>query len=413
MEKLHVAMFSNVYAPVVNGVATSVKSFREGLEELGHQVYIFAPGGDSEHEERFVFQYPAIELPMQKYPLAVPVSTLADQVFPVLKPDIIHAHHPALLGRAAARKSEEYGIPFVFTYHTRYHDYAHYAEPFPKDRIKELITHWLGHFMASCHRLIVPSHSIKELVAETYGVTRNVSVVATGVDFERFGQAEPRRQSLGWKDDEVILISAGRLAREKNFDLLIRAFAKLPEQLNARLVILGEGDHRPVLEQLAQELGVASRVDLVGLVPFDQMPGYLSSADLFCFASVTETQGLVTLEAMASGLPVAAVEASGTSDVVDSGVEGLLTEVDADALAAAMERLVRSPELRHCYSESARRKARHYDHLAQARKLSAVYAQAREDCRSGSRLEVELHSHWEAFVDFFRGALPVPERRAS
>lgn len=406
-------MFSNVYAPVVNGVATSVKSFREGLEELGHQVYIFAPGGDTEHEERFVFHYPAIELPMQKYPLAVPVSTLADQVFPVLKPDIIHAHHPALLGRAAARKSEDYGIPFVFTYHTRYHDYAHYAEPFPKDRIKELITHWLGHFMTSCHRLIVPSQSIKELVAETYGVDRNVSVVATGIDFDRFGQAESRRQSLGWKEDEVILISAGRLAREKNFDLLIEAFSKLPQELGARLVILGEGDHRPALEQLAEQLGVAERVDLVGLVPFEQMPHYLSSADLFCFASVTETQGLVTLEAMATGLPVAAVEASGTSDVVDSGVEGLLTEVDASALAGAMERLVRSPELRHVYAEAARSKARQYDHLAQARKLTEVYLLAREDSLSGRRLQVELQSHWEAFVDFFRGPVTTPERRAS
>ena len=318
--RLRVAMFTNVYLPTTNGVVVSVETFRRALTELGHHVYIFGPdSGNIEDRAPYIFRYPALELPLQKYPLTLPVSPYIDHVLRNLKPQVLHANHPALLGRVAERKSAELDLPLVFTYHTRYADYSHYADPLPQENVKEFIDHWLASFMTACHQVVVPSESIKDMLEQSYGesIGNHISVVPTGVETAKYSsfKHEEARAKMGWPEDKKVLISIGRLAKEKNFDLLIKAFARIDDK-NATLVIMGGGDEKKNLEALAKELGVGERVEFPGLVPFDEVPVYLAAADLFVFASVTETQGLVTLEAMASGLPVAAVDASGTREAV-------------------------------------------------------------------------------------------------
>lgn len=292
-QPLYIAHFTNVYRPVPSGVAISVDSFKTAQRELGHQVCVFAPSaGDYQDEERFIVRYPALELPMQKYPLAAPLSATAEELLRVFRPDVLHSHHPALLGRVAAQVSEDHGWPLVFTYHTRYHDYSHYAAPFPTERVEELITHWLGHYMASCHLVVVPSESIREMVLERYGLDHGVRVVPTGVDLNRFGGQNKLscRAQRAWGEEEFVMVSVGRLAREKNFDLLLKAVAGLESRRPWRLVIVGDGDERASLESLANELGIGQQVEFAGRVDYADMPGYLAGADLFCFASVTETQ---------------------------------------------------------------------------------------------------------------------------
>src|SRR5690606_5498993 len=136
-----------------------------------------------------------------------------------------------------------------------------------------------------------------------------------GIDLVKFSpdSRDAFRSELGWSDDKKYLVSVGRLAKEKSFDLLIEAFAQL-ERPEAELVIIGSGDEKSNLEKLAQTLGLSERVTFTGLIEFDEVPKYLAASDLFVFASITETQGLVTLEAMAAGLPVVAVDASGTRE---------------------------------------------------------------------------------------------------
>jgi 1,2-diacylglycerol 3-alpha-glucosyltransferase len=137
------------------------------------------------------------------------------------------------------------------------------------------------------------------------------------------------------------------------------------------------------LQDLANELGIAGQIEFAGKVEPENVHGYLAAADIFCFASVTETQGLVTLEAMAEGLPVAAVEASGTSDAVEDGVQGFLTPNDSVALAYAIERLVINPELRKRMGSAAKIRAREFDILVLAQKLLSVYETAIEDAKAG------------------------------
>ncbi|MFO7540978.1 MAG: glycosyltransferase [Chloroflexota bacterium] len=393
MSQLHIAHFTNTYLPVTIGVVRSVRSFRRALVDLGHLVFIFAQHtNDQEDEEPFIFRYPALDLPLQDYPLTIPVSNFVEKLLPSLKLDVIHAHHPALLGQVAANKAEELDVPLVFTHHTRYQEYSHYVA-LPQELVKDVIQRWLADYMERCQHVVVPSESIKTMLAERYGIHERVTAVPTGIDLEPYEQADGQviRQQRHW-DNKLVFISVGRLAEEKNWGTLLQAaLPVLKRHPQAHLAIVGDGDDRQDLEEQAQKLGISSQVEFVGRVPFDAIPSYLKAADIFCFASITETQGLVTLEAMAAGLPVVAVDATGTSDAVSHNVEGLLTPNEAHALGDAMERLVNDSDLRAQFAEAAVHKAKTFENKRMGQRLLDVYAQAQEDKRANHYVTGDKH----------------------
>ena len=394
-ERMHIAHFTNTYHPVVSGwYVRSVSAFRQGLTDLGHNVFIFAQHASKyEDEEPFIFRYPAtIELPLsQNFPLTIPVfPTLDELLLPPLKLDVIHSHHPFLLGQAAASKADEFNLPLVFTFHTRYREYSHY---FPIDQkfAKRAIDRWLGDYMEKCQHIIVPSDSIKEMLAEQYGVTERVTAVPTGLDIKPFQMADgqPIRQKHGWGND-IVLLSIGRLAKEKNWETLLAAVAKVMKTHdNVRLVIIGDGEERKALRKYAQQLNIAERVEFTGKVPFGDVPRYLKAADLFCFASITETQGLVTMEAIAAGLPVVAVNATGTTDVIEHGQEGLLTDNDSLALAGAIQQVIDDEALLQRLREGAQKRAQDFDIILQTKRLLDVYRQAIEDKKANRSVRVD------------------------
>ena len=389
---MHIAHFTNTYHPVISGVVRSIDTFRQGLTELGHNVFIFAQNAnDYQDKEPFVFRYPSIDLPMShNFPLTIPISSFVDKVFPSLKPAVIHSHHPFLLGRAAANKAEEHHIPLVFTFHTRYREYSHYVA-LNQQFVKDAIDYWLGDYMQKCHHIVVPSDSIKQMLADVYGVTNQVTTVPTGIDLRPYQAADPHsiRQKRGWGEDKV-LISIGRLAEEKNWKVLLAAAGSAFKQHpQARLVIIGDGEQKDELSKLAGKLGIAERVEFTGKIPFDEVPLYLKAADLFCFASTTETQGLVTMEALAAELPVVAVEASGTQDVVEHDRQGLLAENNPEALAAAINRVLDDEELYHRFKQATADRAAEFDMKRKAEDLIEVYHQAIDDQRADRPVQVD------------------------
>lgn len=390
--RLHIAHFTNTYFPVMSGVVRSVSSFRQAQEALGHLVFIFGQDAqDYQDKEPFVFRYPALNIPIRKYPVTIPVSPYIDWVLPILKLNVIHAHHPAPMGSAARDKAEKLGIPLVFTHHTRYQEYAQ-SMGISEDLVKDVVERMLADYMQRCQHIIAPSESIKRMIRETYGITERVTVVPTGIDLKPYETADGSaiRRERGWKDDEFVVISVGRLAVEKNFDTLVEALTQVMQRRpEVRLALIGDGPDRKTLQKQCQEAGVAERVDFVGQVPFDDVPRYLKAADAFAFASITETQGLVTLEAMATELPVAAVDATGTSDIVEDGVDGLLSADDAGALAEQVERIAADPELRAKLREGAKAKAAHYEMKNVASKMIDVYRQAVADKRAGVHVRVD------------------------
>lgn len=382
---MHIAYFTNYYHPVVNGVVRSVASFRTTLMKQGHNVFVFAQSDDSyKDNEPFIFRYPSLPLPLGEISTAIPVSPFVDQLLPMLKLDVIHTHHPILLGQTAARKAAELDLPLVFTFHTQYWEYTHYI-PFPQEAIQEFLKsavhRWLIEFMQKCQHIIIPSDSLKDILVRDYGLHERFSVIPTGTDLAPYLSVDGKdlRNEQGWKE-ETILISVGRLAAEKNWDTLLRAFAKVQaEHTNARLVLIGDGNARQGLEALAAELGVADRVTFTGSLPFEEVPRYLKAADVFAFASITETQGLVTIEAMAAGLPIVAVDGPGTRDIVEHGKQGFLVENDPNALAEGLNQLLSDSKKMKRFSSNALKKSKTLDVNELGKQLIGVYEQAIQD----------------------------------
>ena len=392
---MHIAYYTNTYLPVVSGVVRSVQSFRDALSALGNNVFIFAQEDDYEDTEPFIFRYPSLKLPLPvEIPTALPMSPFVDQLLPKLKLDVIHTHHPFLLGQTAAGKARDLNLPLVFTFHTQYHEYTHYI-PFSQEQVQEFIKNrvmnWLREYMRKCQHIVIPSESMRSILVNDYGLVDRFTIIPTGLDIAPYKTADGSalRAEWGWPDDKI-LISVGRLAEEKNWTTLLQAFAKAhKKQSNLRLVLVGDGPQAQALRQLVNELGITKRVLFVGRVPFEQIPTYLKAADLFVFASVTETQGLATLEAMAAGLPVVAVAASGTQDIVDHGIEGLLVQNDPNDLANGIVKLIGDSNLMNEFKSAALKKSRTYDNKRLARKMLKVYEEAIQDKKDGQFVSVQ------------------------
>jgi 1,2-diacylglycerol 3-alpha-glucosyltransferase len=383
---MHIAFFTNFYLPVVSGVVRSVVSFREALTRQGHNVFVFAQSKEEyEDQAPFIFRYPSMPLPPPvDVPAVIPVSPFIDQVLPHLKLDVIHTHHPVLLGQTGARKAVELDLPLVFTFHTQYQEYTHYF-PLPHEAIQEFlkgaVQNWLRDYMRKCQHIVVPSESMKEILICKYGLRDRYTVIPTGIDLEPYRSTDGKelRRQKNWQDD-LVMVSVGRLAREKNWGTLLRAAARAYQRHpDLRLVLIGDGPEKAALQALAGELDISERVTFTGELAFSEVVVYLKAADLFGFASVTETQGVVTMEAMAAGLPVAAVDASGTRDIVDNDVQGFLVPNDPEALAAAIHQLLESPDIMRRFSVKGLEKVETFEVGKLAKKLIRVYEQAIQD----------------------------------
>jgi glycosyltransferase involved in cell wall biosynthesis len=368
----------------------------------GHNVFVFAQSdNDYKDNEPFIFRYPSLPLPLGDISAAIPVSPFVDQLLPILKLDVIHTHHPILLGQTAARKAAELGLPLVFTFHTQYWEYTHYI-PFPQEAIQEFLKNavhkWLKDFMQKCQHIIIPSESMKDFLVKEYGLEERYTVVPTGTNLEPYLDADGKslRQEKGWQD-ETILISVGRLAAEKNWETLLQAFAKVySEHPDVRLILIGDGPARESLQTLATELGIAERVTFTGSLPFEEVPAYLKAADVFSFASITETQGLVTIEAMAAGLPVVSVDGSGTRDIVEHGKQGFLVENDADALANGLNQLLSDPGQMKRFRHNALKKAKTFDVDLLSKQMISVYEQAIQDKKADQYVTLKAEEPAEA-----------------
>lgn len=383
---MHIANFTNTYLPVISGVVRSLRSFRDELTRQGHNVFIFAQEhADHVDKDPFIFRYPSLNLPTEvDVPAVIPLSPFIDRLLPALKLDVIHTHHPFLLGQTAATKAQELDLPLVFTFHTQYREYTHYV-PFSaqtvQNFIKNAVDRWLQDFMRRCQHIIIPSESMREILVNEYGLKNNFTVIPTGIDLEAYRTASGKkiRKRRNWGNDTV-MVSVGRLAPEKNWPLLLQATALVLKDFpKFRLVLIGDGQDRNNLEGLAKELGIRRRVTFTGALSFSETPSYMKAANLFGFASITETQGLATLEAMAAGLPAIAVDASGTRDILKHGRQGYLVENNAEALAAGIKKLLSNPDRMQKFAQAAYKKAQSFNIERLTKKLLGVYEQAIRD----------------------------------
>jgi glycosyltransferase involved in cell wall biosynthesis len=290
--------------------------------------------------------------------------------------DIVHSHHPFTMGQLAARLARKHGLPLIYTYHTMLNEYGQYLPLLEPAAKQWLIRQYLRH-CAEADRVISATTVVRELL-QSQGVRTPIEVVPEGVSAMRpsAGARERLRQTLGVSQQTAVLLYAGRLAREKRLDMLLRSVAHLGRGRAFHLCLAGGGPMEGKLRGLAAELDIAERVTLSGWVQHEKLADYYAAADVFVFPSPADAMGIVLVEAMSAGLPCVAVDKYGPSEVVRDGVTGFLTAFDEREFSEAVRWLLDNPFLRSRMAAAARTRARDFDPDVTAAKLVQVYEDA-------------------------------------
>ncbi len=379
---LRVAMFTNNYLPFIGGVPISIERLRKGLETLGDIILIVCPRyRDQPRQESNVVRVPSLLAMGEKreFRLAnIFLARIRRQVR-AFKPDLIHVHHPIWLGSLGLFMARRLKVPAVYTYHTRLEHYAHFV-PLPGNLFRNLISHELiKRFANKCDGVIVPTYSTEEYL-RMIGVKSPVFVQPTGIEYQRFQEVDDEdvrklRESLNI-GDETVFISVSRLSNEKNIDFMIDAIDELRRRTRHpfRFLMVGGGHQHERLQQRIDELGLQECFTLVGSIPPDDMAVWYHLGDVFLFASKSETQGMVILEAMAAGLPVVAVRSSGIDDVVRHGFNGFKTPEKQDQWCDRVQQLLEDDALREELAAHALEFAADYSVEQFARDMREIYA---------------------------------------
>jgi 1,2-diacylglycerol 3-alpha-glucosyltransferase len=353
--RLTIGMFTDSYRPEINGVVTSIVGSVETLRRRGHRVIVIAPAHDSVVDrDPDVFRFRSVPFPFyQQIRMAFPLPAKLLMSLPQMPFDIVHTHSLFFVGCLGAFLAQRRGVPLVFTYHTRWTEYAHYLPL--STQLTQAQAVWISReFCNRCTDVVTPTRGIGDVLRE-FGVTRPISVIPTGVDLDAFRGGSPDPQSIRADADGPIVLYAGRLGKEKNLDLLLSAFAIVAQRVpRARLVVVGCGPDERRLRSRAAAMPCVDRIRFLGALDKPDLGSYYRAADVFAFASTTETQGLVLVEALAHGLPVAAVDCPVSREVVAEGA-GVLTEQRPDALADGILSVLGDDE----HARDRRRKAAH------------------------------------------------------
>jgi 1,2-diacylglycerol 3-alpha-glucosyltransferase len=324
---MNILMISNTFSPHVGGVARSLERFTEEYRRLGHRTIVVAPEFEKMPEnEEDVIRVPAIQnFNGSDFSVRLPIPGLVLAALEDFKPDIIHAHHPFLLGDTALVLSASQNVPLVFTHHTMYEQYTHYV-PGDSPAMQRFVIELSTGFANLCDRVFAPSESIAEVLKNRHVITP-IEVVPTGVQVEHFSRGDGTRfrKKLNLPKNAWVVGHLGRLAPEKNLEFLARAvgeFCRTNE--NAHFLLIGTGPSEKIVKDLFDQQGLSNRLHSLGILKGQDVVDAYHAMDVFAFASQSETQGMVLTEAMAAGLPVVAIDAPGVREVVKDKQNGRL-----------------------------------------------------------------------------------------
>ena len=378
---MRIAFFTNCYKPLVNGVITSISSLKEAYERKGHEVYVFAPRvEDYIDQEKNVFRYRSVNITNKvKYPLPIPLSFKVKKVINEFNPDIVHIHHPFLLSSAAIMYGKKLGIPKILTIHTQYEQYAYYIYPIPERVTHEAIKMIISNLAYKTDCITTPSASMKKII-ENYGIKNRIEVIPNAIHLISFKEDDELKRTeikkkYNLKEDNKIILFVGRIASEKSIDKVIKALAIIKKRNSSKekLLIVGNGPAMDELKQLTRSLKVEEDVIFTGTVSYEEIQHYYKMAYVFTIASTTETFGIVTIEALASGVPVVAVKAPGAADILTDGLDGLLVDDDVEKIANALEKIIKEPELRERLSLGALKTSKKYSINKISEKMLNLY----------------------------------------
>jgi 1,2-diacylglycerol 3-alpha-glucosyltransferase len=385
---VRILMISDVFFPRVNGVSTSVETFRGQFAEQGVETTLLAPAYAGEHDEPGIIRLPARRLPLDPEDRLMSYrATLA--LAPRLATegyDLVHIQTPFVAHYAGVKLARRLDIPVVTTYHTLFEEYLHHYVPFlPREWMRGIARRYSRQQCNEVDTVIVPSSAMRDRLQE-YGVGAPMEILPTGIPINRFADGDRLlfRMRHGIPFDRPVALYVGRVAHEKNISFLIDALAvacrRVPRLL---LVVTGEGPAMDSLERRARELGVSDNLMFLGYLDRKcELPSAYAGADLFVFSSRTETQGLVLLEAMAAGLPVLALACMGTRDIIEPQRGAVVGCDDHRTFGDQLAELILDPQRRAEMAPAARAFAEEWSDVALARRLAGVYTRLRNPAAS-------------------------------
>ncbi|MEQ1580852.1 MAG: glycosyltransferase [Steroidobacteraceae bacterium] len=378
---MRILMVSDVYFPRVNGVSTSIQTYRSDLQALGHRCVLVVPEypGAAPDSDPDIVRIPSRGVPLDPEDRLF-VGRRLKEWGARLQPgdfDVVHIQTPFAAHYAGVKFAKRLGVPVVETYHTYFEHYLHHYMPFvPASWLKALARRWT---VSQCHQVdavISPSRPMADAL-KAYGVNTPIEVLPTGLPASCFveGNGDVFRARLGESAKRPLALFVGRVAHEKNIDFLVDMLGELRRQIaDVLLVIAGEGPAESHLRSLVAARGLNDNVRFIGYL--DRRTTLLDcyrSADAFVFASRTETQGLVLLEAMAQGTPVVSTAVMGTADVLAGTTGSLVMPEDAAIFASGVARVLTDKALRAELSSGAKRDALKWSSRTLAERMARVY----------------------------------------
>lgn len=386
---MRIGIFTECYHPILNGVVVSIDTFRKELESRGHKYFIFTttvPG--FEETDPVVTRLPCL-IPFKpkggRYPVACPqtVGAVRDQIKD-MGLDLIHSQHVMSTGNLGLRVAKSLNLPAILTYHTLLAEYTHYF-PLAPWLAKWYLVRKSRKVCNSYDYVVTPSSSMKRVLRK-YGVTVPVTPIPTGVDLALFDKSYTKDEVCKkWKipANRKILIYVSRVAKEKNIDFLFESLrAILSKRDDIHFLCIGGGPELKRIQALTSRWNVADKVTFTDMLPKSEVNRYYGACDVYVFASVTETQGIVIVEAMASGIPAVAVDQMGPSDIITDGIDGFLVPLKRNVFSGRIEQLLDNESLRKKMGDAARKNAQKFSTSACADLMEGLYEKVIDSHRS-------------------------------
>jgi 1,2-diacylglycerol 3-alpha-glucosyltransferase len=415
---LRIGLFSESFRPVQNGVTTSLLTLIDGLRTRRHRVWVFAPENELQTEPEInVLRFPSFVTSLNPgYPLAYPFLprlALASQ-FSRLRLDVVHTHTPFVLGLTGANLALSRGVPLVTTFHTFYSQYSHYVPLFPDSMTQNLLDVYLPWYYNRCAAILCPSQVAAEALRQM-GVESPIEVVPTGItlprpDYRTEQARAETKKSIGLSAETPLLLFAGRLAQEKNLSWLLSTLTRVLQAVpHAKLALAGDGAFREELEAETERLKITDSVLFLGPLSRKQLDPLLAAADVFCFPSPSETQGLVIGEARAAGTPTVAIDAGGAPETITEGEDGFrVPEGDCDLFTQRIVELLCNAPLRERMRSNALKNAQGFVPERMIDRVVDVYARVRRQNPPTGLARMRLFNgdfDWENFGQSIREKL--------
>lgn len=413
---MNIVMLTNTYYPHVGGVARSVAAFSQYYRQLDHRVLVVAPEFEGmPANESDVVRIPALQrFNGGDFSVVLPVSGLLSTTLDEFNPDILHAHHPYLLGMTALRIARYRNIPLVFTHHTLYEQYTHYV-PGNSPLLQRFAIELATQYANLADRVFAPSESLRDLIRQR-GVTTPIQVVPTGVELERYAGGDPLgfRAAMQIPPDAFVVGHVGRLAPEKNLHFLAESVIEFIKSCtpkkppDAHFLVAGAGPEEATIRALFAAVGLGSRLHVAGILDSRQLTSAYRAMDVFAFSSRSETQGMVLTEAMAAAVPVVALDAPGAREIVVDGDNGrLLSTETPESFAAALRWVAEcAPAERQRLRDAALETAREFSmHNCAARALRC-YDELLDGAHQGNE---EKFENWKNLLRLIKAEWDIIE----